>query len=89
MKEQDTQRKIIKFLEKENWIVIKTIVLSKSGIPDIIAFKNGKTIFIEVKSKGKKPSKLQEYKIKQLRENGFTCLVVDEFNEEFLISAIQ
>ncbi len=80
---------MVKFLEKENWMVIKTIVLSKSGMPDIIAFKNGKTIFIEVKSKGKKPSKLQEYKIKQLRENGFTCLVVDDFNELFLTSAIQ
>ena len=49
--EKELQTKIISDLEKRGWIVVKTIVLSKSGFPDVFAFKKGKSIFFEIKAK--------------------------------------
>ena len=44
------------YLRGEGWLVVKTIVLSLAGFPDIFAFRNKVAIFIEVKSpKGKLP----------------------------------
>jgi HJR/Mrr/RecB family endonuclease len=65
MLESAVQKKIITYLKKENWFVTKIISCSTNGIPDLMAIKNGQTIFIEVKQKGKKVKKggLQEYRI--------------------------
>ena len=35
MKEQDLQSKIIKELKSNGWDVVKTILLSKNGYPDL------------------------------------------------------
>lgn len=82
MTEQYIQSKIIKFLKKEGWLVIKTIRLSESGYPDIFCFRNGQTIFIEVKTEKGKPSKLQEHRINDLISRGFKafiCYGYDDF----------
>ena len=80
-KEQDLQRKIIAFLEGEGWIVVKTITLSKSGFPDIFAFKNKETIFVEVKAPNGVCSELQKYRIKQLNEQGFMASFIFSMGE--------
>lgn len=77
--ESKLQTKIIKHLEREGWEVVKTILLNKSGYEDLFCFKNGKTMFIEVKDKGKKPTDLQLYRIKKHNENGFISFWVDDF----------
>lgn len=79
--ESKLQTKIIKYLEANGWIVVKTIQLSKNGFPDIFAFKNGRTIFIEVKAPNGKRSELQKYRIEQLTKQGFTALFCDDFND--------
>ena len=79
--ESKIQRKIIKDLEANGWIVIKTIVLSKSGYPDIIAFKNSKTIFIEVKDTKGVVSELQAYRIRQLKAQGFNVFLIYSYIE--------
>lgn len=76
MTEQQIQSKRIKELEAEGYYVIKLIKTNKNGIPDIIALPPGAdVIFSEVKTKKGKVSPLQEYRLKELREHGFTTEV--------------
>ena len=81
MTEQQIQTKIKKYAEGKGWIVIKTIKLSEAGYPDLFMFKNGKTLFIEVKKAGGVVSPLQELRQKQLRQQGFTCEIIDNLEK--------
>ncbi|OAV65752.1 hypothetical protein Barb6_02775 [Bacteroidales bacterium Barb6] len=47
--ESDIQRRIIQRLEAEGWYVVKLILTNRPGIPDLMALKNGKAFFVEVK----------------------------------------
>ena len=80
MKEQDLQNKIIKELKSNGWDVVKTILLSKNGYPDLFAFKKGVTIFIEVKKPNGVRSKIQEYRIKELKKEGFNAEFIDSMD---------
>ena len=72
MKEQQIQFKRIKQLEKEGYYVIKLTTTNKNGIPDILAIPpQADVLFIEVKNVDRKLSKLQEYRIKELKNYGF------------------
>ena len=69
--EQQIQSKKIKDLEANGYYVIKLIRTNKNGIPDLLAIpKDSDAIFIEVKKPGNKPSKLQEYRMKELNNHG-------------------
>lgn len=81
MKEQELQTKIIKYLEKEGWLVIKTIMLSKAGYPDLFCFRNGETLFIEVKRPGGVRSELQKYRIKELQNQNFRAEFIESLNQ--------
>ena len=72
MTEQQVQSKKIKELEAEGYSVLKLIKTNKNGIPDLLALHPDKEIlFLEVKTRKGRVSKLQEYRIKELREHGF------------------
>lgn len=74
MAEQQIQTSIIGYLEKEGWDCIKTIRLSKAGYPDILAQKDGMSIWLECKASAKaKKSPLQIKRIADLKRNGFTA----------------
>jgi hypothetical protein len=71
MTEQKIQFKKIKELEQLGYYVIKLTTTNKNGIPDLIAIpQNSDVLFIEVKKPGGKLSKLQEYRLKELKEHG-------------------
>lgn len=71
MTEQQIQFKKIKDLEAQGYYVIKLINTNKNGIPDLIAIpKESDVLFVEVKKKNGKTSKLQDYRIKELRDHG-------------------
>lgn len=71
MTEQQIQVKRIKELEEQGYYVIKLIKTNKNGIPDLIAIPpNSDVIFSEVKRPGGKLSKLQEYRLKELKGSG-------------------
>tara|TARA_R100000734_G_C3270497_1_gene66591 strand:+ start:99 stop:338 length:240 start_codon:yes stop_codon:yes gene_type:complete len=71
MTEQQIQSKRIKQLESEGYYVIKLTTTNKNGIPDLLAIpKDSKVLFVEVKKPGGKLSKLQEYRIKELKKHG-------------------
>ena len=76
MTEQQIQAKRIKQLESAGYYVIKLIKTNKNGIPDVIAIPPGvDVIFSEIKKPNGKVSKLQEYRLKELQEYGFTVEV--------------
>lgn len=72
MLESKIQAKLIKSLEAQGYYVIKLSVTNKPGIPDILAIPPGSNVeFYEVKQPGNKPRPLQEYRIKEINDNGF------------------
>lgn len=75
-REQQVQAKKIKELEKQGYYVIKLINTNKNGIPDIIAIPpNSDVLFFEIKAKNGKVSKLQEFRLKELKEHGIKAEV--------------
>lgn len=71
MTEQQIQSKMIKELESMGYYVIKLVKTNKNGIPDLIAIpQQSDVLFIEVKKSNGKLSKLQEYRIKELKSHG-------------------
>lgn len=72
MTEQQIQAKRIKQLEVKGYYVLKLIKTNKNGIPDVLAIKKGANVlFSEIKTPKGKLSKLQEFRLKELRDNGF------------------
>lgn len=72
MTEQQIQSKRIKQLEDDGYYVVKLIKTNKNGIPDLIAIPKGADVlFSEVKKPNGKVSKLQEYRLKELKQYGF------------------
>lgn len=78
--ESSLQTKIRKELEKKGWEVVKTMAMSKNGYEDLICFRNGKTMFVEVKALGKVPDPLQSFRIKQHNDNGFVSFYADSMD---------
>jgi|TARA_Y100000015_G_scaffold42945_1_gene51530 Holliday junction resolvase len=71
LKESQIQNKKIKQLEEEGYFVVKLVLTNKMGIPDLLALKDGKALFLEVKRPNTKLTKLQEYRIQELKKQGF------------------
>ncbi len=71
MTEQQIQAKRIKELESQGFYVIKLIKTNKNGIPDLIAIPPGSDVlFSEVKTPKGKLSRLQEYRLQELKQHG-------------------
>jgi Holliday junction resolvase len=74
--EQQIQSKLIKKLESEGYYVIKLVKTNKNGIPDLIAIPPGSDVLlIEVKRPDGRLSKLQEFRIKELKSHGVNASV--------------
>lgn len=76
--ESAIQTSIIQRYERDGYSVVKIGLCNKQGFPDLMALKDGKAMFIEVKRPGQKPRPLQEYRHKELREQGFEVLILTE-----------
>lgn len=74
--ESVVQTKIIKRLESAGWYVIKLIKTNKNGIPDLLAVKAGRTVFIEVKAIDGRVSPLQDYRMSELRKRRIETFVM-------------
>jgi hypothetical protein len=83
MTEQQIQSKRIKQLEQDGYYVIKLIKTNKNGIPDLVAIPpRTKVLFSEVKTPTGRLSKLQEYRIKELKEHGIRTEVYRGLTDE-------
>ena len=82
MSEATYQSKLIKKLEADGYYVLKLIKTNKNGICDLLAIRSqGKLCdvkFIEVKGAKTPVSKLQEYRIEELKKLGFDATIERE-----------
>lgn len=78
IRESQIQTRIRNGLIKRGWMVIKLIQTSMNGIPDMICHKEGRTMYIEVKRPGEKPTKLQQHRMQQLYIQGIESYYIDD-----------
>jgi hypothetical protein len=72
MTEQQIQSKKIQQLEGLGYYVLKLIKTNKNGIPDILALHPVLGVkFYEIKTAKGRVSKLQQYRIDELKKYGF------------------
>jgi len=74
----------LRYAKEKKLMTIKFADRFFSGWPDIGIFRNNIVSFYELKSEFGKLSKIQEYVIKRLREEGFTVheiRTLDQFKE--------
>jgi len=78
MKESFIQGQIIVKLESWGWMVVKLIQTNTNGIPDLMAIRSGKTVFIEVKREGEQPAPLQKHRLNQINDKGILAFWADK-----------
>ena len=78
MPESTFQRKLIREYEAHGWTVIRLLQSNKAGYPDLLCLMPERVLFVEVKSRTGKLSKVQEYRHAELREAGFDVQTVTE-----------
>lgn len=83
MLESSRQTQIKKKLQEDGWIVVKLIKTSITGIPDLLALKDGKAMFVEVKQPKGVISPIQQYVIDTLRINGFDVEIWTKYKEDY------
>lgn len=74
--EGPVQAALIKGLESAGWWVQKVVGQSRSGLPDVVAAKNGRVIWIEVKRDGGKLRPSQQREIPLMQEAGCEVHIV-------------
>lgn len=77
MKEKHLENELKKSVENLGGICWKLVSPGTAGVPDRICLKAGRIVFVELKAPGKKPRAIQNRRIKQLRDQGFTVFVMD------------
>ncbi len=86
MLESQIQTKIKKKLQEDGWVVVKLIKTSLTGISDILALKNGKAIFVEVKQPKGVLSPIQTHVIETLRTNGFEVNIWTDYKKDYKLN---
>lgn len=82
MLEKNLQKNILKICKEYNILTRKLNAESQRGWPDLILLlPNGTVIFLEVKTKTGKLSKLQEYTIQEIKERKGNVHVVRSTEE--------
>ena len=85
MLESQIERKLVDGIKKLNGLIFKFISPGTAGVPDrIIITPSGKVIFVELKSKTGRLSKIQKYTKEQIKKRGADVREVkglDEVNQ--------
>lgn len=86
--ETEIQAEIVKALIAHGWEVLRLnagrkggIRLHPSGTPDLLAMRNGNSVFIEVKKPGEEPTDIQKARHKEINANGFPVYVFHSVEE--------
>lgn len=94
MKKEETSEKVFerelsKFVEERGGMAVKLLSQFIKGLPDrMFLLPGGVVVFVEFKSTGKKPTKIQEYIHKRIQALGFPVLVVDSVEAYGLVEKI-
>lgn len=77
MKESKIENEVCKHAKALEWLVYKFVSPGKIGVPDRMFIRNNQCFFIEFKTYGKKPTKVQHRRHKELRDQGYFVAVID------------
>lgn len=89
--EKLVERKLVELVKINNGVCIKLLCDQLIGLPDrLCLFPNHKMAFVETKTTGQKPRRIQAYMHKKLRALGFRVEVIDsvESVKQFINSII-
>ena len=82
MKEKLIEQALVKAVKHKGGLCLKLVSPSLVGIPDrLVLLHDGCLGFVEVKTTSKKPRKVQEKRIEQLKQLGFKVFVLDNLDE--------
>lgn len=83
MQEKALQSKIIRWLKDSGAFVVKQHggVYTEVGIPDLVCCYKGRFIAFELKVKNNTTTKIQDFKIKKIKEAGGTATVIRSLDE--------
>lgn len=80
--EKAFEREASRYVESVGGMAVKLLSQFINGLPDrMFLIPNGQIIFVEFKSTGCKPRKIQEVVMRRISNLGFTVLVVGTVNE--------
>lgn len=79
MTEAQLERKVVEFCREYKLLTYKFSSPAHRGVPDRIILHHGRALFLELKRPGKKPTKLQERELEELRAVGCTAHWTDSF----------
>lgn len=77
MLESQVEKSVCEFARRNKMLAFKLNGPGNVGKPDRLFLYNGKSVFIEFKAPGKKPTELQSRWLRQLTESGFIADWVD------------
>ena len=89
--EKVIERKLVELVKINNGMCIKLLCDQLIGLPDrLCLFPNHKIAFVELKTTGQKPRRIQVYIHKKLRALGFRVEVIDSIEgvEQFINNII-
>lgn len=79
--EKDIERKLVSLVKANGGMCIKLLCDQLIGLPDrMCLFTGHKIVFVELKTTGQKPKRIQIYIHNRLRALGFRVEVIDTLN---------
>ena len=82
MREAQIEKALVKHVKAAGARALKFTTPGLVGVPDrIILAPGGRAIFVEVKAPGQQPRPIQVKRIAELRDLGFTVLVIDSLDQ--------
>ncbi|MDE1654362.1 VRR-NUC domain-containing protein [Actinotignum schaalii] len=81
MREHHIEQALKQAIQGHGGLCWKLTCPGTTGVPDRLCLKNGRAVFVEVKAPGKQPRPIQARRISQLRDHGFTVLVIDQVDQ--------
>lgn len=80
--EKYIEKRLKDLVKAKGGLCLKWVSPGFNGVPDrIVMMPNGQIYFVELKSTGQKPGKLQEWVHNQIRELGFKVFVIDSIEQ--------
>ena len=77
-KEKNLEKKLASSVKSSGGLCLKLLSAHINGLPDrLCLFKNSRMLFVEVKSTGKSPEKIQKFIHRKLRDMGFDVRTVE------------
>ena len=91
VREREVEALLVREIRKRGGLAPKLVSPGTAGMPDrIVLMSEGRMAFVELKAPGKKPRRIQEKRISDLKALGYRVFVVDTFERvKEVIDAVQ